>query len=303
MSDTTNIAWCDSTWNPWAGCQPVSAGCQNCYAEALSHRFGKNFRKRNRLSPATFNAPLKWNKRPLICDQTGEAFNDDEWCRYAQGANTSTVHRRRVFSLSLGDWLDPEVPVEWLADMLDVIRRCPNLDFLLLTKRPEWWVQRMDAVTNYLLRTTGVTDQREWVLEWPCGYARPNIWLGVTVENQEAADRRIPELLRIPARVRFLSIEPLLEDVGDLELLADPIDWVIVGGESGPKARPCDIRWISHIVSQCRAANVPCFVKQLGANVILPNTSDYAWTKHPKGGDLAEWPADLRCQEFPKANR
>lgn len=146
------------------------------------------------------------------------------------------------------------------------------------------------------------------------------IWLGTTAENQEMADKRIPELLKIPAAVRFLSCEPLL---GPIELGKDAlagIHWIIAGGESGKHARPCNVDWIRGIVRQCMAANVPVFVKQLGSNAWIGrdewhnNQSVKAndlregplvklLTEHPKGADPAEWPADLRVQQFPKGVR
>jgi protein gp37 len=178
------------------------------------------------------------------------------------------AHRRRVFSLSLGDWLDPEVPVEWLADMLDVIRRCPELDFQLLTKRPEFWKARIVAAIQWRQFHDKELDGSYHMLKsWLEHIPPPNIWLGVSVENQEAADRRIPELLRIPAKVRFLSVEPLLEPVdlsNGLGLMGAPgdVDWVIVGGESGRNRRDCGVEAIVSVAEQCRAAGVPVFVKQ-----------------------------------------
>lgn len=144
-----------------------------------------------------------------------------------------------------------------------------------------------------------------------------NLWMGTSVENQAAADERIPHLRYVPAVVRFLSVEPLLGPVDDLPLAG--IDWVIVGGESGPKARPCDVSWIRSIRDQCKAAGVPCFVKQLGAHVrdlgamaahsFEPEECWPAGTKQDgttilladkKGGDWSEWPEDLRVREFPQ---
>jgi protein gp37 len=349
MSDTTNIAWCDSTWNPWIGCTKVSPGCANCYAAVSTptRAFGVEWgagKPRQRTAPTTFDAPLKWNKKPWVCDCCAtETYWVDENTGLCQSC-MSAPHRRRVFSLSLGDWLDTEVPIEWLADMLDVIRRCQDLDFLLLTKRPESWHSRLSAI-NDLLQDQHHGDDRfdlrcwvnEWLYEQNINVTGPandyaNIWLGATVENQEQADKRIPELLKIPAKVRFLSVEPLLEPIALQCALpsslsdADEqfVDWCIVGGESGPKARPCAVEWIRSIVQQCVTHNVPCFVKQLGSNTFAdrddlntnPKTVShtlhpfdrsktavfYRWN-HPKGGDPSEWPADLRCQEFPKVNR
>ena len=280
MSEQTNISWTDSTWNPWRGCTKVSAGCANCYAETMSRRnpavlgvWGPG-KPRVRAVPSTFNAPLAWNKKPWVCDGCGEATNIEQahWCvDKIRAGQDLCFHRRRVFSLSLGDWLDPEVPVEWLADMLDVIRRCPELDFQLLTKRPEFWKARIVAAIQWRQFHDKELDGSYHMLKsWLEHIPPPNIWLGVTCENQEAADRRIPELLRIPAKVRFLSVEPLLEPV-QLRLSGGPldstcrrgmIDWVIVGGESGGNRRDCGVDAIVSVAEQCRAAGVPVFVKQ-----------------------------------------
>jgi protein gp37 len=269
MSETTNISWTDATWNPWRGCTKVSAGCANCYAETMSRRnpavlgvWGPG-KPRVRAVPATFNVPLKWNKKPWVCDCGGVMEKNTPICTKCC-CFTRNIHRRRVFSLSLGDWLDPEVPAEWLADMLDVIRRCPDLDFLLLTKRPELWDVAIMRVVDSLPATS---DLKLWAFGWMHETAIPhNIWLGVTVENQEAADRRIPELLKIPAKVRFLSVEPLLEEVNLEHWLIEGggggIDWCIVGGESGPNRRDCGVDAIVSVAEQCQAAGVPVFVKQ-----------------------------------------
>lgn len=319
MSEGTKIQWADDTWNPWQGCTKVSPGCKNCYAEARDKRFageegilhwGKGA-PRVRSSAATFNAPLRWSKHPVVCDCGTVAYAiDDDFtgpCPKCEGG----VHRRRVFSLSLGDWLDDEVPIEWMADMLDVIRRCPNLDFLLLTKRPENWEQRMASVLALHLKD----DLAYWIHAWFIDdFPRKNIWLGASIENQ-AADNRIRKLLKIPAKVRFLSVEPLLEAIEFTKYLPcykelgrckhDRLNWVIVGGESGPNARPCDVGWIRGIVSQCKAQRLPVFVKQLGSRPYQSPEHDNATgfelnLTDRKGGDPSEWPEDLRVREFPK---
>jgi protein gp37 len=330
MSEKTAIAWCDSTLNCWEGCTKISEGCANCYAATRDQRFhrGKHWGpcapRLNHVASATVKA-LAWNKKPWVCDGCGEATNIEQahWCvDKIRAGQDLCFHRRRVFSLSLGDWLDPEVPVKWLADMLDVIRRCPDLDFLLLTKRPENFVPRLSQILNLMghhltleesfLRVFVENMVRGWgeVQYSAPEVGRQNYWLGVSVENQEAADRRIPELLRIPAKVRFLSVEPLLEPIAlqcalpsSLSDADDQfVDWVIVGGESGPKARPCNVEWIRSVVRQCADASVPCFVKQMGRKPILPDGTT-AWLCDRAGADPAEWPADLRVQQFPTVSR
>lgn len=301
MSDTTHISWCDSTWNPWRGCTKVSAGCANCYAEKLvttrmRGKWGKGA-PRVRAAKATFNAPLRWNKKPRVCDQCGTAYRI--YLRCNCGSLTDT-HRRRVFFGSLMDWLDPEVPVEMLADALDIVRRCENLDFLCVTKRPELWMNRIQGVIEFsYLSAPRRMLLYHWCYDWAHGIytesVPKNVWIGTSVEDQKRADERIPELLKIPAKVRFLSVEPLLEPIdlvstGALGCDCPPIEredgwmeercsghckfyqnssdktsrmgWVIVGGESGPHRRDCGVEAIVDLTRQCQAAGVPVFVKQ-----------------------------------------
>lgn len=270
MGSTTKISWCDSTFNPWIGCTKVSPGCANCYAEAMMHRWGKDIwgpgKPRQRTSAANWKQPLKWE---------------------AEAARTGI--RRKVFCGSLCDWLDPEIPIEWLADLLDLIRRTPHLDWLLLTKRPELYQNRLEVLLAWL-EDGGLSRSDKWpglltlvanmTGSWggPTRYRLPNVWIGATVENQEMADKRIPELLKIPARVRFLSCEPLLGPINLNEPMPGPIvdgiyppwyiqsgiDWVICGGESGPRARPMHPDWARSLRDQCKAAGVPFFFKQWG---------------------------------------
>lgn len=181
------------------------------------------------------------------------------------------------------DWLDPQVPIDWLADFLKVIYECQNLDWLLLTKRPENCKKLIYyAKVSYESRFGANTFVR-WMFHWFNGTPPQNVWFGVTVENQGMADKRIPELLRIPSKVRWLSVEPLLEDIdiqsafgknlGCGDAPADPectecgyltrkVDWVVVGGESGNKRRDCGTAAIANVAAQCLDAVVPVFVKQ-----------------------------------------
>lgn len=300
--ENSHIQWTDHTFNPWEGCTKVSPGCAHCYAEARNQRFagGANWGKgapRRRTSASNWKEPLKWNKAVVE----------------GRKSKVESQRRPRVFCASLADWLDDEVPIEWLADLLKVIHDTPNLDWQLLTKRPENWRKRMDDAVNHLWRAEEclAPDYFAWAWAWFQAEEIPaNIWLGTTVEDQPRADERIPELLKIPARVRFLSVEPMLEAIifrrnlheYNLEL----VDWAIFGGESGPKARPCNIEWIRNGVRQCRQASVPVFVKQLGACPTVtkaypgqPMPDDFRTFTHTKGGDPAEWPEDLRVREFP----
>jgi len=292
VSDTTKIEWATATWNPWEGCTEVSPGCVNCYAAARNHRFGMdNWGKgkpRRRTSAANWKKPLAWNRTEELVKVSSEDFQSN--------------NRPRIFP-SLCDWLDDEVSIEWAADFLRLIHDTPSLDWLLLTKRPQNWRKRVnDAVSCSLLyHGESAWEFRKWLRDWYEHEIVPeNIWLGASVEDRPRKER-IQHLRETPAAVRFLSLEPLLEDLGELDLRG--IHWVIVGGESGLGARPCNVEWIRNIVAQCKAAGVPCFVKQLGAKPCFDSGEGYLKAHpltHPKGGDPSEWPADLNVREFPR---
>lgn len=348
MAETTNIEWADMTWNPWIGCTKVSPGCLHCYAENTTRArvlrsqgketWGKG-KPRARTSEAYWKQPLRWDK------ESRQAM--DSWeVDHASGS----VCPSRVFP-SLCDWLDEEVPIEWLADFLKLIHDTPNLDWLLLTKRPENFESRLQAAWDYRNeRDTSITDGfRHRISEWLDGKAWDNVWVGTSVEDQIRADERIPQLLKIPATVKFLSVEPLLGAIdftrldidekcqdghritadvfaatancaccveGDEAIAWPKIDWVIVGGESGKDARPCNVEWSRGIIEECAAAGVPCFNKQLGSHVLTDEVGEFpvdtdfdfncvsrALLKHRKGGDPSEWPADLRVRQFPEVRR
>ncbi|WP_233869289.1 phage Gp37/Gp68 family protein [Paraburkholderia adhaesiva] len=244
MSEQSSIEWCDATFNPWIGCTKISPACDHCYAECstpartLRVQWGAKA-ERHRTSSVNWRQPIRWNAQH-------EAF-------HAQHG-----HRRRVFCASLADVFDNHVPDDWRADLFDLVAATPNLDWLILTKR----IGNVAAMLPY-----------DWTCRrrgWPA-----NVWLGITVVNQGEADRDIPKLLAVPARVRFLSMEPLL---GPVSLNADwlspapfycderdaGIDWVIVGGESGPGARPMGARWVRELRDQCARTHVPFLFKQWG---------------------------------------
>ena len=341
MSENTKIEWCDHSWSPWRGCTKVSPGCANCYAETLSKRnpavLGQWGRGKPRVLAKNWNDPVRWDKRSL------QAWDAER----GKGLPFSYPRRPTVFP-SLCDWLDEEVPVEWLARFLQLIHETPNLTWLLLTKRPENWYKRISLVSDQCCPHD--SDFEDWVQEWiDCvdmperGSPPQNVWVGASAENQEWADKRISALLKIPTVGRFLSVEPMLGPV-DLEKVTQEVapgffgdclqwyhrgrgqdsipfptvDWVIFGGESGPGARPCNVDWIRSGVKQCKAAGVSPFVKQLGKHAvgsgrcrdcaddgpICPNSGlPCGGLKHPKGGDMAEWPEDLRVREFPEGLR
>jgi protein gp37 len=234
MAEETGIEWCDSTFNPWIGCKAISPGCKNCYAAALAKRTGRDFDTPTRTSEANWKQVLRW-----------ERVHDAFFALHGR--------RRRVFCASMADVFDNAVDPAWRADLFWLIRQTPNLDWLLLTKRigNAASMMREAAVT---IDPTG-----EWPLPWP------NVWLGATVVNQEEADRDIPKLIDVPARVRFLSIEPMLGPI-DLApwLIRSQLDWVIVGGESGTGARPMHPDWARNLRNQCQEGEVPFLFKQWG---------------------------------------
>jgi protein gp37 len=267
MSANSKIEWTDHTFNPWIGCTKVSPACDGCYAEvstparALHVGWGAG-QQRHRTSPANWAQPLRWNAQ-------ADAFA-------AQHSR-----RQRVFCASLADVFDNEVPTQWRSDLFDLIKCTPGLDWLLLTKRIG---NAAEMIAEYM-RDADIGYSADFAA-WPW----PNVWLGATICNQAEADRDIPKLLAVPARVRFLSIEPLLgpldlthiqvkRSVGvevfsaleydgdpgeDVELGTATIDWVIVGGESGHQARPMHPSWARSLRDQCAAAGVPYLFKQWG---------------------------------------
>lgn len=296
MSDQTGIEWCDSTFNPWLGCTKISPACDHCYAEKLvdsrlhKAKWGAG-QPRVRTSAANWRKPLQWNARRFmacgVCGWRGECEAELIGCRACASSDQMDDVRRRVFCASLADVFDNEVPIEWLADLLDLIRRTPNLDWLLLTKRIGNVQKRLLEAANTGSSEDGLTSSKPddsfghcVAYDWAQHRSPPpNVWLGATICNQAEADRDIPKLLATPARVRFLSIEPMLGAIdlskftpvdGDWNPRAADVgamlglDWVIAGGESGPHARPSHPDWFRSLRDQCAAANVPFLFKQHG---------------------------------------
>lgn len=280
MSAHTSIAWCRHTFNPWWGCEKVSPGCANCYAETFAKRTGNRVWGKD--APRRFFGKKHWNE-PRAWNAAAEKAGE----------------RRRVFCASMADvFEDNEGLVPWRAKLWTLIDETPALDWLLLTKRPE---NVLDMVPI------------GWLADWPA-----NVWMGITAEDQAHADLRVPILQRIPAHTRFVSAEPLLERIEPSGF----IDWWIIGGESGPRARPCDVRWIEYMIERCHDSGTRCFVKQVGSHPIgkifacaeypglftrLPDgTPDQVYDKRPfklrdaKGADWDEWPEFLRVREDPR---
>lgn len=221
MGAYSKIEWTTHTFNPWWGCTKVSDGCKHCYAETLSKRYGHSVwgpgRARRLMSDAHWQLPLRW---------------DRDACSHGV--------RPRVFCASMADIFEDEAPPGELERLWGLIRQTPNLDWQLLTKRPEKIESKLPD-------------------DWGDGYF--NVWLGTSVEDNRAL-HRIADLSRIDAAVRFLSLEPLIGPLTGLPL--NRIDWVIVGGESGPGARPIDAEWVRDIRQECGLARVPFFFKQWG---------------------------------------
>jgi protein gp37 len=273
MATISKIEWTHHSFAPWRGCVKVSAGCLNCYAETLSYRNPKTLGTWGHGGTRAIAAESYW-RLPVAWDR-----------KAAEGGV-----RRRVFCSHLSDvFEDREELTGPRARLFQLIEDTPNLDWLILTKRPIF-------AREYLTQLAA----------WPFA----NVWLGVSVEDQANADRRIPTLLETPAALRFLSCEPLLGPV-DLHPYLPGLDWLIVGGESGArsKARPCRLDWISSLVAQAHDPRyqIPVFVKQLGRSPLyrVPSTGEYEPYRHGdyRGEDPEEWPPSLRVREFPTPRR
>lgn len=252
----------------------------------MDHRYhrakwGKG-QERSRTSESNWKLPLRWERDARRAEE-----NWIESVKHGEGYSGEMPRRPRVFCASLSDWLDDEVPIEWLGDLLKLIFATPNLDWLLLTKRPQNWIPRMKALSN-------VISDLSWPVwdQWLKGIRPHNVWIGVSAgADQQAA-------LDIPAPIHFLSCEPMLHPLGDSPTTIQ-FNWVILGGESGAHARPCRTDWIREAVALCRDCGIPAFVKQLGANALDP-TGEPMRLKDGHGGDMDEWPEDLRVRQFPK---
>lgn len=296
MSGKTPIQWTDRTWNPVVGCTRVSAGCDHCYAFQLAWKRGR-----------WPDAPQQYH-HPFSHVQLLAARLDDprHWRKPC-----------RVFVNSVSDLFHPDVPDSFIASIFETMARCPRHTFQVLTKRP----QRMAEFVERWIDDACWPESGCPITDGPL----PNVWLGVSVENQAAADERIPPLLQTPAQVRFLSCEPLLgpvDLVGDAEApgpiwqkrtvqirtdygsgtewdveLESGVDWVIIGGESGKHARVMNPRWALALIEQCRTAGMAVFMKQLGSELAF-----YCGLKDKHGGDMEAWPPDFdkcRVREWP----
>ncbi len=336
------IEWTDQTWNPVRGCSRVSEGCRNCYAEAIAARFSGS------REWGTKGGPLK---RGGTTDKNG-VVRMDPFFKFAtmtaQGPRwTGKVELiesklleplhwrkpRRCFVNSMSDLFHENLPYPDILHVFQIMAKCPRHTFQILTKRPAkmrellslcWWrnLGHSPEMGGDIWAKVIAGEQRPGDQNF-----LPNIWLGVSVENQPTADERIPELLRTPAALRFVSYEPALVEI-DFTRFLDPLGeldgfyrsqisngmfnrdqvgslwrpilgWGIIGGESGPGARPFQLEWAESTVDQFAAAGVPLFVKQIGSK---PRQAcfGYACENDPrKGGDPMDWPRNIRVRQFP----
>ena len=333
---SSNIEWTDETWNPLAGCTKVSEGCRNCYAMKMAQRIaaaadvraakGEKLTARQeayRLVTKRTNDELatplpQWNN---VVVPIPEALEEPYGWKQP----------RRVFVNSMSDLFHEDVPFKFIAEVFTTMAQTSRHTYQVLTKRPKRLLEFFEWNYPGMSFKDAVDD---WLGSWL------NVWFGVSVENQEEAEKRIPILLQVPAAVRFLSCEPLLgridlvgygesqapwqyaasglawsESACCYERLGKPgLGWVIAGGESGTDARPNEIKWTATIIEQCHRAGIPCFHKQVGAHPVDPGMEkwpgelskprhcDRVFLKSNKGGDVEAWPKPLQVREFPKAN-
>jgi len=234
MAQTSTIEWTQSTWNPVVGCSKVSDGCANCYAERMAKRLAAMARAK---VDAGQPAGRTGNYAKVINDKgrwNGEMYLDESALEDPLGWRLPRV----IFVNSMSDLFHENVPLWFVRRVFDVMRRCPQHTFQILTKRPQ--------------RAAQYSPELSWT---------NNVWMGTSVENATVTDR-VGHLRRTGARIKFLSVEPLLGPIPRLPLTG--IDWVIVGGESGPGARPMNPDWVRQIRDRCVSRQVPFFFKQWG---------------------------------------
>ena len=330
----SKIEWTDGTWNPGVGCTKCSPGCDNCYAERMAHRQCHMSIKKTHIAGKYGNVINGWKDHPNHGKWNGKTFCDEKSLEIP-------LHWRKprqIFVCSMGDLFHPSVPFEFIDKVFAVMELCQQQVFQILTKRPERMLEYFqtndderserineeiehytgghlassDMVEDYckskgitrkfrdrLNYNEGIWVRRHWHKPlWPA----PHIWLGVTVCVPDEK-YKIDIVRQIPAAVRFLSIEPCLADMGELNL--EGVDWVIVGGESGPGARPMHPDWARGIRDQCKAAGVPFFFKQWGEWCPVEDNKEYkaygfAYTRGPwKNTIWAHNPP--QCEQHPSA--
>lgn len=268
MADHSAIEWTDATWNPITGCSVVSAGCKNCYAMRLAGGRLQDHASRQGLTEATSAGPV-W---------TGEVRLNEQWLDQP----LRWRRPRNIFVCAHSDLFHANVPDEWIDRIFGVMAMAPQHRFQILTKRPVrmplyfGWNNRLARIV-YHARGYARTHADD-VIASHLSLPLPNVWVGVSVENQKWADRRVPFLLKTPAAVRFVSYEPALGPV-DFGANLSALDWVIMGGESGPGARPMHPSWVRATRDACALVRVPFFFKQWGAWAPVGVGSD--WVTQP----------------------
>lgn len=296
----SKIQWTEQTWNPIVGCSIVSPGCTNCYAMKMAARI-----ETMGTAPHYIGTTKKVNGNAVWTGKLARAPTKAFLAPLRRG--TPTMY----FVNSMSDLFHEDCPEEWIADVFNIMAATPHHTYQVLTKRAD----RMQHIM------AGPKPHHLWSPNlWHCR-TLPNVWLGVSTERQKEADERIPLLLQTPAAVRFISAEPLLGPI-DLtdhcnghyffdtlrgtrwhddpdgqnltEKFSPSLDWVIVGGESGPGARRMEVDWALSLINQCKSADVRCFMKQIGSRLATDCDS-----KDRKGGNWNDWPSDMRVREMP----
>ncbi len=346
---STKIQWTNRTWNPTRGCSRVSPGCEHCYAERQAARFagagkliGNGVAPQLQSKPGPYHGLVRRGKQGarwtgkvvLVPEKLSEPLRWRKPCR--------------VFVNSMSDLFHESLSNEEIAAVFGIMAACPQHTFQILTKRSkrmrEWfaWIEGRRAkqgdncaAVECLMHAQHADSKVPCIASKSLSWPLPNVWLGVSAENQQRADERIPDLLATPAAVRWVSAEPLL---GSITFDADwmlprckacgrhsargqcceyepdctggtvhssqqqtaLLDWIVCGGESGPGARRCNVEWIRSVVRQCEAANVPVFVKQLGAVFAQSQRGDAHDSRDRKGSDPSEWPIDIRVRNYPE---
>jgi len=327
----SKIQWTEKTWNPLTGCEEISPGCANCYAARMAKRLEAMGQEKYAGTTRTLaNGKTVW---------TGKINLVEDALTIPLGIKKPTMW----FVNSMSDLFHKDVPDEFIDKVFAVMALCPQHIFQVLTKRAD----RMAEYWSFFFRPNSIDSAKcemmsklpdqgrlvdAYIGEEDSGYFKhgrylSNVWLGVSVEDQARADERIPHLLRTPAAIRFLSCEPLLENLDLWRYLQEDMPWprvdlCIIGGESGPQARPCNVTHSLSLIQQCKTAGVKVFFKQAGSKPYLeklPRWDDgfgrwqtsveakegkfWIKLKDPKGGDPAEWPEDLRIREMPERNQ
>lgn len=338
MAQLTQIEWTDMVWNFLRGCRRVSEGCTNCYAERQAIRHAGPGGSYEGLVKSTPNGP-RW---------TGKLS-------YHEDILLAPLRRKKptkYFVNSMSDLFYQEVTDEMLDKAFAVMSLTPQHTYQILTKRPErayeylanrgsWpLLTMMESLMSKEERANGPRSRTAFAkrlggvelseIDWPLR----NVWLGVSCEDQKTADKRIPLLLKTPAAVRWVSAEPLLGPIDFHVWLPDewsggarqdapygdtpPLDWIVVGGESGPHSRPFDVAWATEIVRQCKSTDVPVFVKQIGAkpynsggdpwkspgSIVVPVDSNVRTInfRDKKGADVGEWPPHINVRQMPEVS-